>query len=34
MRYGKEAEVLEPEELRRMVREEVRGMGEMYAMIL
>jgi len=34
MRYGKEAEVLEPEELRDMIRDEVRVMGEMYAMIL
>jgi predicted DNA-binding transcriptional regulator YafY len=30
MRYGKEAEALEPEELRDMVREEVARMGEMY----
>lgn len=34
MRYGKEAEVLEPRELRAMVREEVCVMREMYAMIL
>lgn len=32
MRYGKEAEVLEPEELMDMIRKEVKGMGEMYAM--
>ncbi|ABL65466.1 helix-turn-helix transcriptional regulator [Chlorobium phaeobacteroides] len=32
MRYGKEAEVLEPEELRELIRKEVKGMGEMYAM--
>lgn len=30
MRYGKEAEVLEPQELRDMVRLEVREMGERY----
>ena len=30
MRYGKEAEVLEPQELRDMVRKEVRDMGEVY----
>lgn len=33
MRYGKEAEVVEPEELRDMIRVEVRMMGEMYGMI-
>lgn len=30
MRYGKEAEVVEPEELRDMIRDEVRVMGEIY----
>lgn len=30
MRYGKEAEVLEPQKLRDMVRNEVREMGEAY----
>jgi predicted DNA-binding transcriptional regulator YafY len=30
MRYGKEAEVVEPEELRNMIREEVRKMNELY----
>lgn len=30
MRYGKEAEVLEPQELREMVRNEVREMGVVY----
>lgn len=30
MRYGKEAEVVEPEELRDMIREEIMGMGEVY----
>ncbi|WP_353851468.1 WYL domain-containing protein [Prosthecochloris sp.] len=30
MRYGKEAEVLAPAELRDMVRNEVRDMGVVY----
>ncbi|ACF46442.1 conserved hypothetical protein [Prosthecochloris aestuarii DSM 271] len=30
MRYGKEAEVIEPQELRDMVRDEVRDMGVVY----
>lgn len=32
MRYGREAEVLKPQELRDMVRNEVREMGEVYGM--
>ncbi|RPJ78383.1 MAG: WYL domain-containing protein, partial [Deltaproteobacteria bacterium] len=32
MRYGKEAEVLEPRELRMMVMEEVKKMGKVYGM--
>lgn len=32
MRYGKEAEVFEPQELRKMVRNEVRDMGKVYGM--
>lgn len=34
MRYGKEAEVVEPEELRDMIREEVTKMVDMYGIIL
>lgn len=34
MRYGKEAEVLEPEELRDMIRVEVTKMVDMYGIIL
>ena len=33
MRYGKEAEVLEPQELRDMVRKEVREMGVVYELL-